>query len=124
MAELFGPAGAQGSSADPQIVFLQGLCGELNRRGWAARLTVTHLYGEVDIRLEVRGDSVMTVELLGPSAGWETDACWDAVRIKPASRVLWRGPERDAGSGTMLRFLEDLLWRDVEELTGYYQRLG
>jgi hypothetical protein len=55
----------------------------------------------------------------GPDDGW-----WDAVRVTPANRQVWRGPQVGCPADEPVRFVADLLTRDVEQLPGRYQLLG
>jgi hypothetical protein len=44
--------------------------------------------------------------------------------VKPASRLVWRGPQVECPADQLAWFVEDLLTRDVEQLPGRYQLLG
>jgi hypothetical protein len=104
----------------PPLAGLQGAARELERRGWCVRWDVGECCGVPDVRLVVDGGEV-SVEVLVPDPD---DHGWDAVRVKPASRQVWRGPQHDCPADQLVWFVEDLLTRDVEHLPGRYRLLG
>jgi hypothetical protein len=95
---------------------------ELERRGRSVRWDLSDCCGVTDVRLLVdTGGPAVSVEVLVPGPA---DCWWDAVRVKPASRLVWRGPQRECPGDQLTRFVEDLLTQDVEQLPGRYQLLG
>jgi hypothetical protein len=97
----------------------------LTGRGWPAKLTSFGYCGEADLRLSIhRPDSAIAVEILTPTPHLTEGGWWDAVRIKPASRLVWRGPDTASTPEGLLRFAEDLLSADMDELLGRYRLLG
>lgn len=104
------------------IRVLEELCVELNRRATMARMESGRLCGELDVRLQVmRLGSPVVVEVLGPWADAATGDCWDAVRIDPAGRVVWRGPGRACGTGDLVRFVEALLHPEPDSAAAAYR---
>ena len=97
---------------------------ELARRGRPTRLVRAQVQGEEDVRLQVGALRALVVELLGPFEDTVCGDCWQAVRVEPASRVVWCGPLRACPVSTVVGFVEDLLGQDVERLSGRYRRLG
>lgn len=106
-------------AASPLAV-VQCAARQLEARGWCLRWETSDCCGVPDLRLVVR-NSAVCVEVLVPGPD---DGRWDAVRVKPASRQVWRGPEVACPPDQLVRFVEDLLTRDVEQLPGSYQLLG
>jgi hypothetical protein len=104
----------------PPLAALQSAARQLETRGWCVRWDVAACCGVPDARLVVRNGKV-GVELLVPAPD---EWAWDAVRVKPASRMVWRGPEPECAAEQLVRFVEDLLTRDVEQLPGRWQLLG
>jgi hypothetical protein len=106
----------------PPLAGLQGAAGRLEARRWCVRWDVADFFGVPDLRLLVHGEqTTVSVEVLMPAPG---DCWWDAVRVKPASRLVWRGPQVECPADQLAWFVEDLLTRDVEQLPGRYQLLG
>lgn len=104
-----------GEPASALMGALQDLCVELNQRAAVARMETSRICGEFEVRLQVMLlGSPVVVEVLGPWSGLPTGECWDAVRIDPWSRVVWRGPAHCCSAGELLRFVEALLRRDVD----------
>jgi hypothetical protein len=106
----------------PPLAGLQRAARELEGRGRRVRWDVADCCGVPDVRLVVDGGGpLVSVEVLVPGPG---DCWWDAVRVRPASRLVWRGPQMDCPGENLVWFVEDLLTRDVEHLPGRYQLLG
>lgn len=109
---------------DAALLVLEEACVELNRRAVRARLEVGRLCGELDVRLQVaRLGGPVVVEVLGPFGDAAVGSAWDAVRIDPWNRVVWRGPLRTCPPGELVRFVEVLLQRDAEHRPGPYRPL-
>ena len=101
------------------------ICAELRWRGWGVDLVDRPGSADSEVHLTVRGSrDTLVVELFGPRTEVPYDGCWEAIRIKPKSRVVWRGPPRTCERAELVRFVEDLMCRDVEELCGRYLRQG
>lgn len=103
---------------------LDTLGGQLRHRGWTARVVPYRIGGDIDTRLEVRGPGSPAVEVLGNCADAPRHARWEAVQIAGGNRTVWCGPRHDCAYDDLIVFVEDLLQRDEDELTGRYLRLG
>ena len=98
--------------------------GELERRGWDARVVRYSVVGDLDVRLDVERPGCPAVELLGGCSGMSCGDSWQAVRITADGRVVWCGPSHACPQAALIAFLEDLLRCDDAELAGRYTRLG
>jgi hypothetical protein len=97
---------------------------EARQRGWTAQLVDRPMEDESDVRLLVRRRGApVRVEVLGPGPDLPAGHCWQAVRVRGGSRVVWCGPERRCGS-ELLDFVADLLDADDEVLARRYQSLS
>jgi hypothetical protein len=104
---------------------LMEVCAELRWRGWGVDVVDRPGSADPEVHLRVRGSrDTLVVELFGPRTEAPYESCWEAIRIKPKSRVVWCGPPRACERAQLVRFVEDLMCRDVEELCGRYLRLG
>lgn len=105
----------------PPLAGLQGAARQLETRGWCVRWDVAECWGVSDVRLVVDGGGQPAVEVLVPDS---EEHGWDAVQVTPAGRLVWRGPGLDCASDQLVFFVEHLLTREVEHLTGRYRLLG
>lgn len=101
------------------------LCEELRRAGLVADVQVTFICGEPDIRLVVcgSGDDV-SVELLCFPPAHLAARYWDAVRVQPDLREVWRGPRRECRPSELVSFIDALLSACRRALTDRYEVLG
>ncbi len=88
-----------------------------------AAVVLHHLCSEVDVRVALKGEPGLQVELLCPASGPPTE-CWHAVRIEGDVRKVWRGPVIGCCPTQVLAFLRDLLRLSPDVLAGRYELLG
>ena len=105
----------------PPLAGLQGAARQLETRGWCVRWDVAECWGVSDVRLVVDGGGLPAVEVLVPDSD---EHGWDAVRVTPAGRLVWRGPELECPADELVFFIEDLLTRDDEHLAARHRLLG
>lgn len=103
---------------------LHDVDGRLRARGWETEQTCGWVCGDADVRLLAGRPGGPAAELLGLCGDGPPDARWQAVRIAIDRRVVWSGPARTCPTDEVVRFVEDLLSRSVEELAVRYTRLG
>jgi hypothetical protein len=105
---------------------LQRLCEELTAQRFRAAITVEMLWGEADVRLQVRRPEPLdlVVELMAPDPPAWTSPNWDGVRVEHGHRQVWRGPDRTCSLNEVRRFVQALLCLDQAQLAAQYVDLG